>query len=87
MVQVDFLAANHVCIVRLCRHAHPAVIFAIAQLSCIVTCCVLPTTPSLYDDDGEDDDDNDNDDDDDGDDELMQTDPRDALHSGVFISH
>jgi len=34
MVQMDFLAANHVCIVGLCGHAHRAVIFAIAQLSC-----------------------------------------------------
>jgi len=36
MVQMDFLAANHVCIVGLCGHAHRAVIFAIAQLSCLL---------------------------------------------------
>jgi len=34
MVQMDFLAANYVCIVRLCSHAHHAVIFVITQLSC-----------------------------------------------------
>jgi len=34
MVQVDFLAANHVRIVGLIDKAHCAVIFAIAQLSC-----------------------------------------------------
>ena len=33
MVQMDFLAANHVRIVGLCVNAHRAVIFAIAQLS------------------------------------------------------
>ena len=32
---MDFLAANHVRIVGLCGHAHCAVIFAIAQLSCL----------------------------------------------------
>jgi len=32
MVQMDFLAANHVRIVGLCGQAHRAVIFAIAQL-------------------------------------------------------
>jgi len=34
MVQMDFLAANHVRIVGLCGQVHRAVIFAIAQLSC-----------------------------------------------------
>jgi len=34
MVQMDFLAANHVRIVGLCGHAHRAVIFVISQLSC-----------------------------------------------------
>jgi len=33
MVQMDFLAANHVRIVGLCGHVHRAVIFAISQLS------------------------------------------------------
>jgi len=36
MVQMDFLAANHVHIVGLCGQAHRAVIFAIAQLSCCI---------------------------------------------------
>ena len=35
MVQMDFLAANRVCIVGLCGHAHRTVIFAIAHLSCL----------------------------------------------------
>jgi len=34
MVQMDFLAANHVRIVRLCGQAHHVVVFAMAQLSC-----------------------------------------------------
>jgi len=34
MVEIDFVAANHVRIVGLCGQAHRAVIFAIAQLSC-----------------------------------------------------
>jgi len=35
MVQMDFLAANHVCIVGFCGQVHRAVIFTIAQLCCI----------------------------------------------------
>ena len=41
MVQIDFLAANHVCIFRLCDHAHRAVIFAIVQLSCSYQVSIL----------------------------------------------
>jgi len=36
MVQMNFLAANHVRIVGLIDNAHCAVIFAIAQLSCLL---------------------------------------------------
>jgi len=38
---MDFLAANHVCIVGLCGQVHHAVIFAIAQLSCTKRLLVL----------------------------------------------
>ena len=38
MVQMDFLAANHVRIIRLIHKAHCAAIFAIAQLSCNIYC-------------------------------------------------
>jgi len=57
MVQMDFLAANHVRIVGLCGHPHRVVIFAIAQLSCYIYAEVTsqltwtPTSLSSTDDD------------------------------------
>ena len=44
---MDFLAANHVRIVGLCGHAHHAVIFAIAQLSCLSLLAVVYIAASM----------------------------------------
>jgi len=42
MVQMEFLAANHVHVVGLIDKAHRTVIFAIAQLSCFKAYCLWP---------------------------------------------
>jgi len=48
MVQMDFPAANHVCIVGLCGHAHCAVIFVIAQLSCFHSKVILVSNSQTH---------------------------------------
>ena len=51
MVQMDFITAILLCIVGYCGHAHRAVIFAIAQLSCSSLIFHIGTrtiSPSLY---------------------------------------